>query len=104
LQRLGELPRAFSELARAGPLRLEQSRVLHGDHRLVGEGLEQLDLSVREWSHLGASDRDRTDCFARAHERDRNYGAVAESPGKITALRVLIRFGLQISDLDRFSV
>ena len=41
LQRFGKLPRALL-------LRLEQPHVLDGDHRLVGEGLSQLDLLVSE--------------------------------------------------------
>ena len=45
LQRLRELPRALL-------LRLEQPRVLDGDHRLVGEGLDQLDLLVGEWFNV----------------------------------------------------
>ena len=44
LQRFGEFPRALL-------LRLEQPRVLDGDHRLVGEGCHQLDLLVVEWPH-----------------------------------------------------
>ena len=38
----------FGEFARALLLRLEQPRVLDGDHRLVGEGLDQLDLLLGE--------------------------------------------------------
>ena len=41
LQRLGKFARALL-------LRLEQSRVLDGDHRLIGEGLDQLDLLLGE--------------------------------------------------------
>ena len=45
LERLGQLARARLHL-------LEQPRVLDGDHGLVGEGLEQLDLLVGEWLGL----------------------------------------------------
>ena len=38
----------FGKLARALLLRLEQPRVLDGDHRLVSEGLDQLDLLLGE--------------------------------------------------------
>ena len=38
----------FGKLARALLLRLEQPRVLDGDHRLIGEGLDQLDLLLGE--------------------------------------------------------
>jgi len=35
---------------------LEESRVLDGDNGLVGENLEQLDLSVRERTHLRSTE------------------------------------------------
>ena len=56
-ERLGEVPVAGLEL-------LEQPDVLDGDDGLVGEGLEQLDLLVRERPGLGASDGDRADGLA----------------------------------------
>ena len=34
---------------------LEQPHVLDGDHRLVGEGFEQLDLRRSEGAHLDAT-------------------------------------------------
>ena len=46
LQRLGEVAVARLQL-------LEQADVLDRDHRLVGEGLEQLDLPVGNGSGLG---------------------------------------------------
>ena len=52
--RLADLPQGLQLLDRARQfLRarlqlLEQADVLDGDHRLVGEGLEQRDLPVRE--------------------------------------------------------
>src|SRR5262249_6218372 len=33
---------------------LEQPRVLDGDHRLVGEGPQQFNLSVGKWAHLAS--------------------------------------------------
>ena len=44
LQRLGELARARLHL-------FKQPRILDGDHRLVGEGGDQLDLLVGKWPH-----------------------------------------------------
>ena len=41
----------FGKLSRALLLRLEQPHVLDGDHRLVGEGGDQLDLLVGEGPH-----------------------------------------------------
>ena len=34
---------------------VEQAHVLDGDHGLVGEGLEQFDLMIAEWSRLGSA-------------------------------------------------
>src|SRR5262249_24321806 len=92
------------KLAFARLLCLEQPRVLDGDHGLIGENLEQLDLPACEWSHLSTPDRYRADCFAGTHERDRNHSAVAQPASNGAALRVLICFGLQISNLKRLSV
>ena len=48
LRRRRLLLQRFGKLARALLLRLEQPRVLDRDHRLVGEGLDQLDLLLSE--------------------------------------------------------
>ena len=50
LQCLGELARALLHL-------VEQPHVLDRDHRLVGEGRDQLDLLVGEWPHRLRSKR-----------------------------------------------
>jgi len=42
----------------------EQPRVLHGDHRLRGEILQQCDLLVRERSHLLAVNAEDTEHLA----------------------------------------
>ena len=41
---------------------LEQPHVLDGDHRLVGEGFEELDLRRGEGAHLGST------CVQRSNE------------------------------------
>ena len=53
-------PTASARAVRASQL-LEQPHVLDRDHRLVGEGLQQLDLLVGERPGLGAADGDRAD-------------------------------------------
>ena len=47
---------------------LEQARVLDGDHGLVGEGLYQRNLSVRERSGFCSPDSDCADCLPSAHQ------------------------------------
>ena len=70
LQRLAELTGACLHL-------IEQPHVLDRDHRLVGEGLDQLDLLVRERTHCGAREHNRTDHTAFPHERDSEHSAIA---------------------------
>ena len=50
LQRLSEIVGALAQL-------VQQPRVLDRDHRLVGEGLNQLDLGVREWPDLAVDSK-----------------------------------------------
>ena len=51
----------FLHLARARVHVLEQPHVLDRDHRLVGEGRDQIDLLGREWTHVRAAQRKGTD-------------------------------------------
>ena len=65
------------KLARARLHLVEQPHVLDRDHRLVGEGRDQLDLLVGERPHLGARQHDHADRNALAQERHAKDGAVA---------------------------
>jgi len=60
------------QLAPARLLRLEQPSVLDSDDGLIGENLEQLDLSVNERSHLSASYHYRTDGLTGPYQRNCN--------------------------------
>src|SRR5262249_20320003 len=55
----------FLQLARPRLHLFEQPGVLDGNYGLVGEGLEQFDLSIGERANLGASDRNRADGLTR---------------------------------------
>jgi hypothetical protein len=94
------------QLALASLLGLKEAHVLDGDDGLVGEDLEELDLSVGERADLGASDGDHTDGLglARADQRDSQYGAQAKASRIVAALWILISFGRQIGDLNRSPV
>ena len=74
-----------AELAVARLHLFEEADVLDGDHRLVGEGLQELDLLVAERAHLGATDHQRADRLALAQERDGQNGAEANPTGDIAA-------------------
>src|SRR6516164_3869633 len=58
IARCGLLLERFLEIARPGLHLLEQLDILDGDHRLVGEGLQQLDMLGRECPGFLARDRD----------------------------------------------
>src|SRR4029453_17357630 len=94
----------FLQLSLAGLLCLEQPRVLDGDHGLVGEGLEQIYLSVGERANLCAPDGNYANCLCRAQQRNAEYGAVTESTSKFAALRIFIHLGLLIGEVDRSPV
>src|SRR5262249_40691008 len=59
----------FRQLAAARLQLLEQPNVLEGDHRLIGEDLEERDLRVREWLDLHPADDDCPDGDALAQQR-----------------------------------
>jgi hypothetical protein len=58
---------------------LKKPGIFDGDDGLVGEGLEQIDLSVGERADLGASKANHADNRACLNQRDRQYGAVPEA-------------------------
>ena len=80
---------------------VEQPHVLDGDDRLVGEGLEELDLLVGERPHLGPPDGDRPDGLGPAEQRNGEHCPETVGPRKGTALGVFVNLGLQIGDVDR---
>ncbi len=81
------LLQGFAELAAARLHLLEQAHVLNRDDRLVGEGLEQLDLSSGKASSLYFRHGDRADRLAVLQHRDSHDAAVANDKG---ATRVLV--------------
>jgi hypothetical protein len=83
---------------------IEKPRVLDRDNGLVGEYLEQLDLLLGKWTHLGAADADDADGDVLSHQRLMQYGADTKSVSKVAALRILAGFGLHIRDVNRLPV
>ena len=62
------------EIARARLHLVKQAHVLDRDHRLVGEGLKERDLRVRERPDFRPPQHDRADRLALAHQRRRESG------------------------------
>jgi hypothetical protein len=79
----------------------EQAHILDGDHRLVGKGLEQSDLSLREEPHLGTADDDRAGGDTLTEQRDAQRGTMTPLPRRGTTFGKLLRCGLHISNLQR---
>ena len=62
---------------------LEQAGVLDGDHRLVGEGLDEGDLALGEGAHLPPWQVDRADGHALPEQRHRQHGAHPRRAGNV---------------------
>jgi hypothetical protein len=93
LQRRGQVSIARLEL-------LEESRVLDGDHGLVGKGLKQRDLLVRERIHLGTPELDRAHGRSLPQQWNTQRRPVAQLSCEGTAFGKLLRLGRQISNVN----
>src|SRR5207302_3522707 len=71
---------AARQLSGAGLQRPVRLGAGDGDHRLLGEGLQQLDLAVGEAAALSASKSERADRGAAAYQRDRNARLDRQAP------------------------
>jgi hypothetical protein len=94
LHRVHQLGRPRSQL-------LEQTDVLDGDHCLVGERLEQLDLLRREGTAGGATDGNGADGSSFAEHRHRQHASIADRPCKAG---VVLRLTLDINDVADGSI
>src|SRR5262245_37020425 len=87
----GQVPVACLQL-------LEQADVLDSNHRLVGEGLQQLDLVVREGSGLSARHPDDADGSAFPQHRYPEAASKADSAGQRWLLVLRIEFDVGYVD------
>src|SRR5262249_13957447 len=93
LQRLREIVGALAQF-------VEQPRVLDGDDGLGGEVLDQFDLLVREWLHLGTTDCEHTDGLVLPQQRDGQNRPVAEAKRDFAAIWEFVSGCLKIVDVD----
>src|SRR6516164_9391752 len=84
---------------RALLLRLEQSRVLDGDHGLGGEGFYKFDLLVAEGPDLSTTNQDGTDSLALSYKWDCHSRAVTHAQGHLGTIRKLLGGRLEIMDM-----
>ena len=92
LQRLGQLARARLHL-------VEQPHVLDRDHRLVGEGGDELDLLIGEWAYRLALQDDHADGCSFAQQRNTQHGMKAANSHGFE--KSVFGIGLHIHDMDR---
>ncbi len=78
---------------------VEQTHVLDRDDRLVGEGFQEPDLSVRKRLHLQPCDVDGADRRIAPHHRYGEDAAVADRAGALGLLRI-VRHVLRVGDRD----
>ena len=79
---------------------VKQPRVLDGDDGLISKGLEQSNLPFGKEPHLGASQRDRANHGAFAHQRDRKHRAEAQAPCEFAAFGKFVRLSIHVSDVQ----
>ena len=98
LQSLGEIAIACREL-------VEHAGVLDGDAGLLGEGLDELDLAVREGLDLTAPASDDTDGHAVLEDRNAEVRPVGRRPLEhFQGMWVIVRVVQDIHDVDGPSV
>ena len=97
LRRRGLLLQRLGELARARLHRLEQPHVLDRDHRLVGEGRDQLDLPVGERPHRRAHQRRSPDRNSFSQQRD---GENRAKPPSSDPRCTIFGIGENVGDVD----
>jgi hypothetical protein len=85
---------------RALPLdRLDQARIRNRDRRLVGEGLHERDVLVRERLRFTAGENDAADEVVLDHHRNRDQRSVVLGGTAIGVFRIVVN----VRDVDRLT-
>ncbi len=92
----------FGQFARARLHRVEQPHVLDGDHRLVGKGLDQFDLLLRERPHGSAMHGEQADGESFSQQRHHEDCAKASQPRGF--MHGVFGVGKNIGNLNRLSL
>ena len=79
---------------------LEQAGVLDRDDRLIGERLQQCDLSLAESVRLEMVDREHSDNLIAVQQRRVSTGAEAELVRNCPAVGKIVAHGLLVRDVD----
>ena len=89
---------------RALLLRLEQTRVLNGDDRLGGEGLEKRNLLIRKRMNFGTSKPNCSDRHSLAQQWNTNRRPVSQPLREGASLGKFLRLSLEVDYVDRPSL
>ena len=100
----GLLFECFAQFAVAGLNLLEQPHILDGDHRLVGEDGEQLDLLLGERPHFKTANDEGANSLLLAQQWHCKYGPVTEPFCHRLARRKLVRGGGEIVHMNRLAI
>src|SRR6516225_2745683 len=84
--------------------RVEQTRVLDGNDRLVGEGLSQSDLLCAEGPNLGAAHRERPDSLIPSQQGNRQNGPETLALGQGAAFWEIGFRGYEVGHMDRLAI
>src|SRR5262249_56213492 len=79
---------------------VEQPRLLERDHGLIGKGLEQSNLSLREELGLSAAECDRANRDTFSHQRHAKYRTEAPTSCVFAALGKFGNFRRQVSNME----
>jgi hypothetical protein len=83
---------------------VKKTGVLDGDHGLVSEGGDQLNLLIGEGLDRVTPQRDHPERNTLAKQRNNDYRAMAKLPGYGATYRISFRFGLKVSHMDDLSL
>src|SRR5207302_7315076 len=80
----------------------KELRARQGDRRGAGEGLQQLDLLIAEWTDLETQQAEHAEWGALVEQRDRQVGSIPPPPLEVARERILGQNrGLHVVDVER---
>jgi hypothetical protein len=85
-------------------LRGYKARVLDGNYGLVSETLDQIDLLVCKWLHLGTTDSEYANGIALPQQRDGQICSEAKAKCRLTAIRELVSSYLKVVNVGRRTI
>src|SRR5215831_13585685 len=93
-------PRRSWQAPAFAPVLPRRGAHFRSDDRLVGEGLQQFNLSVGKWAHLRATQGNCPDCFASTKKGYGQYGAETETPCELATDWILVCLGQCIGKVN----